>query len=79
METGRVSSPIRTDREILAIYLSQRDPVPPETTASTLPKISAQLLNQRRSEIFRDWLIGRATLPENQLPSEVLMQLRGTR
>jgi hypothetical protein len=79
LETGRVSSPLRTEREILAIYLSQRDPVSAETTASTLPKISAQLLNQRRGEIFRDWLIGRATLPENQLPSEVLMQLRGTR
>jgi len=79
LEAGRGSSPIRTEREIVVLYLGQRDPVSPEATASTLPKISAQLLNQRRSEIFRDWLIGRATLSDNQLPSEVLMQLRGNR
>jgi len=60
------------------VYLSQRDPVPPATAASTLPRILAQLQNQRRGEIIRDWLTGRATLPENQLPSEVLTQLRGS-
>jgi len=45
---------------------------------STLPKISAQILNQSRSELIRDWITGRASLPENQLPSQVLMQLRGS-
>jgi len=60
------------------VYLSQRDPVPAATAASTLPRILAQLQNQRRGEIIRDWLTGRATLPENQLPPEVLTQLRGS-
>jgi hypothetical protein len=78
LDPARVSSPFRTERAFLAVYLSQRDPVPAATIASTLPKILAQLQNQRRSEIIRDWLSGRATLPENQLPSEVLMQLRGS-
>ncbi len=78
LDPARVSPPIRTEQGFLAVYLAQRDPVPPATATSTLPRILAQLQNQRRGEIVRDWLAGRATLPENQLPSEVLTQLRGS-
>jgi hypothetical protein len=46
-------------------------------TSTTLPKISAQLLNQRRGQIVRDWLTGAAALPGNELPQEVVYQLRG--
>ena len=78
IDAGRVSSPLRTQKDFLAVYLGQRDPAPSTTSASTLPKIAAQLLNQRRGQIIRDWLSGQATLPENQLPPEVLSQLRGS-
>jgi hypothetical protein len=78
IDAGRVSSPLRTQKDFLAVYLSQRDPAPSATIASTLPKITAQLLNQRKGQIIRDWLSGQATLPENQLPAEVLTQLRGS-
>lgn len=78
LDPARVSPPLRTERDFIAVYLSQRDPVPAATAASTLPRILAQLQNQRRGEIIRDWLTGRATLPENQLPPEVLTQLRGS-
>jgi hypothetical protein len=63
---------------LIAVYLVKRDPAPTETMASTLPKISAQILNQRRSELIRDWIMGRASLPENKLPSQVMTQLRGS-
>ncbi|NDB94725.1 MAG: peptidyl-prolyl cis-trans isomerase [Verrucomicrobia bacterium] len=78
MEPGRVSNPIQVEDGLLAVYLVKRDPASAETTASTLPKISAQILNQRRSELIRDWITGRASLPENKLPSQVLMQIRGS-
>ena len=78
IDAGRVSSPLRTQKDFLAVYLGQRDPAPAATTASTLPKITAQLLNQRRGQIIRDWLTGQATLPGNQLPAEVFTQLRGS-
>lgn len=77
LESGRVSPPLRTERDFLAVYLAQRDPAPAAALAETLPKIMAQLQNQRRGELIRDWLAGRATLPENQVPPEVLTQLRG--
>ncbi|MDA0324108.1 MAG: peptidylprolyl isomerase [Verrucomicrobia bacterium] len=78
LEPGRVSSPIRTQKDFLVVYLSQRDAAPATAISTTLPRISAQLLNQRRGEIIRDWLAGQAALPENQLPPEVLSQLRGS-
>ena len=78
MDPQRVSPFIRTPTGLLAVYLVKRDPAPAATVATTLPKISAQLLNQRRGQIARDWLAGRAALPGNQLPAQVLAQLRGT-
>ena len=78
LEPGQVSSPIRTQKDFLVVYLSQRDAALATAISTTLPRISAQLLNQRRGEIIRDWLAGQAALPENQLPPEVLSQLRGS-
>jgi len=45
--------------------------------SAQLPKIQAQLLNQRRSQLARDWLIGQASQPGNELPQEVVQLLRG--
>jgi hypothetical protein len=78
MDPRRVSNPIQVEDGLIAVYLVKRDPASAETMTSTLPKISAQILNQRRSELIRDWITGRASVPENQLPSQVLMQLRGS-
>jgi hypothetical protein len=78
MEPRRLSNPIQVEDGLIAVYLVKRDPASAGAMTSTLPKISAQILNQRRSELIRDWITGRASLPENQLPSQVLMQLRGS-
>ena len=77
MEPNRVSSFVRTENGGLAVYLAQRQPVPADVSASQLPKIQAQLLNQRRSELARDWLVGQASQPGNELPREVMQLLRG--
>ncbi len=78
LEPRRLSSFLRTTTGLLAVYLVKRDPAPAEMATSTLPKISTQLLNQRRGQIVRDWLTSRATLSGNQLPPQVLSQLRGS-
>jgi len=78
LEPQRVSPMVRTPTGFLAVYLAKRDAAPSLVVATTLPKISAQLLNQRQGQIARDWLSGRAALPGNQLPTQVLAQLRGS-
>ena len=74
---NRVSSFARTDNGGLAVFLAQRQPVPAEVSATQLPKIETQLLNQRRSQLARDWLVGQASQPGNELPTEVVQLLRG--
>jgi hypothetical protein len=61
----------------LAVYVAKRLPVPTEVASAQLPKIQTQLLNQRRSQLARDWLIGQASQPGNELPPEVVQLLRG--
>ena len=77
LEPNRVSSFVRTENGGLAVYLAQRQPVPADVATTQLPKIQAQLLNQRRSEVARDWLVGQASQPGNELPREVIQLLRG--
>ena len=77
LEPNRVGGFSRTSNGGLLVYLAKRDPAPSSVTSATLPKISAQLLNQRRGQIVRDWLTGAAALPGNELPQEVVYQLRG--
>jgi hypothetical protein len=77
LEPNRVGGFSRTSNGGLLVYLAKRDPAPSSVTSATLPKISAQLLNQRRGQIVRDWLTGAAALPGNELPQEVFYQLRG--
>lgn len=77
LEPNRVSGVIRTAQGGLSVYLAKRDPAPATGAGTTLPKISAQLLNQRRGQIVRDWLTGAASQPGNELPQEVVYQLRG--
>ena len=77
MEPNRVGGFSRTSNGGFLIYLAKRDPVPANVVSSTLPKISTQILNQRRGQIVRDWLTGAAALPGNELPKEVVYQLRG--
>ncbi|NBT90116.1 MAG: hypothetical protein EBT50_04690 [Verrucomicrobia bacterium] len=77
LEPNRVSPFIRTENGGLAVYLAQRLPVSAEVSSAQLPKIEAQLLNQRRSQLGRDWLVGRAAQPGNELPQEVVQLLRG--
>jgi len=78
LETNRVGGFSRTTNGGFLIYLAKRDPAPATLSSTTLPKISAQLLNQRRGQIVRDWLTGSASLPGNELPQEVIYQLRGS-
>ena len=77
LEPNRVGGFARTANGGLSVYLVKRDPAPASVVGTTLPKISAQLLNQRRGQIIRDWLTGAATQPGNELPQEVIYQLRG--
>lgn len=77
MEANRVSPFIRTETGGLAVYVAKRLPVPTEVASVQLPKIQTQLLNQRRSQLARDWLIGQASQPGNELPQEVVQLLRG--
>ena len=77
LEPNRVSPFFRTETGGLAVYLAQRQPTPADVSAAQLPKIQTQLLNQRRSELVRDWLVGQATQPGNELPREVIQLLRG--
>jgi hypothetical protein len=77
LEANRVGGFSRTPNGGILIYLVKRDPAPLTAATTTLPKISAQLLNQRRGQIVRDWLTGSAFLPGNELPQEVVAQLRG--
>ena len=77
LEPNRVSSFMRTENGGLALYLAQRQPVPADIATTQLPKIQAQLLNQRRGELARDWLVGQASQPGNELPREVIQLLRG--
>jgi len=78
LEANRVSSFVRTENGGLAVFLGHRLPVPADVAAAQLPKIEAQLLNQRRSQLARDWLVGRASLSGNELPQEVVQLLRGS-
>ena len=78
LEANRVSPFVRTENGGLAVFLGQRLPVPADVAAAQLPKIEAQLLNQRRSQLVRDWLVGRASLSGNELPPEVVQLLRGS-
>jgi len=78
LEPNRVGGFFRTTNGGMLLYLAKRDPAPTATSTTTLPKISAQLLNQRRGQIVRDWLTGSASLPGNELPREVVSQLRGS-
>ena len=78
LDANRVSSFVRTENGGLAVYVARRLPVPAEVATAQLPKIDTQLLNQRRSQLVRDWLVGRATLPGNELPQEVVQLLRGS-
>ena len=78
LEPNRVSSFVRTETGGLAVYVAQRLPVPADVATAQLPKIEAQLLNQRRSQLARDWLVGRASQPGNELPQEVVQLLRGS-
>jgi len=77
LEANRVSPFLRTETGGLAVYLAQRLPVPPEVAAAQLPKVQTQLLNQRRNQLARDWLVGLALQPGNELPQEVVQLLRG--
>ena len=77
LEANRVSPFIRTETGGLAVYVAKRLPVPTEVASSQLPKIQTQLLNQRRSQLARDWLVGQASQPGNELPQEVVQLLRG--
>lgn len=77
LEPNRVGGFSRTTNGGILIYLAKRDPAPAAVSTTTLPKISSQLLNQRRGQIVRDWLTGSASLPGNELPQEVVYQLRG--
>ena len=77
LEPNQVSPFVRTETGGLAVYLAQRSPVPAEVASTQLPKIETQLLNQRRSQLGRDWLVGRTSLPGNELPREVVQLLRG--
>lgn len=78
LEPNRVGGFSRTTNGGILIYLVKRDPAPASAVTTTLPKISTQLLNQRRGQIVRDWLTGTATLPGNELPQEIIYQLRGS-
>jgi len=78
LEPNRVSPFVRTEDGGLAVFLAQRQPVPADVATNQLPKIQAQLLNQRRSELARDWLVGQAFQPGNELPREVVQLLRGS-
>ena len=78
LEPNRVSSFVRTETGGLAVYVAQRLPVPAEIVSAQLPKVETQLLNQRRSQLARDWLVGRASQPGNELPQEVVQLLRGS-
>jgi len=78
LEPNRVGGFSRTTNGGILIYLVKRDPAPASAITTTLPKISTQLLNQRRGQIVRDWLTGTATLPGNELPQEIIYQLRGS-
>ncbi|NCY21590.1 hypothetical protein EBX31_06505 [bacterium] len=77
LEPNRVGGFSRTPNGGLLVYLAKRDPAAASAVATTLPKISAQILNQRRGQIVRDWLTGAAALPGNELPQEIVYQLRG--
>ncbi len=77
METNQVSPFVRTQNGGLAVYLARRLPVPAEVATAQLPKIETQLLNQRRSQLARDWLAAVASQPGNELPQEVVQLLRG--
>ena len=77
LQPNRVSSFIRTENGGLVVYLSQRLPVPADVAAAQLPKVETQLLNQRRNQLARDWLVGLASQPGNELPQEVVQLLRG--
>ena len=74
---NRVSSFLRTENGGLAVYLAQRLPVSADAATAQLPKIENQLLNQRRNQLARDWLLGLASQPGNELPQEVIQLLRG--
>ena len=77
LEPNHVSPFVRNETGGLAVYLAQRAPVPADVATAQLPKIEVQLLNQRRSQLGRDWLVSRASLPGNELPREVVQLLRG--
>ena len=77
LEPNHVSPFVRNETGGLAVYLAQRAPVPADIATAQLPKIEVQLLNQRRSQLGRDWLVSRASLPGNELPREVVQLLRG--
>ncbi|NDC80170.1 MAG: hypothetical protein EB090_02695 [Verrucomicrobia bacterium] len=77
LEPNRVGGFTRTANGGLSVFLAKREPAPASTVGTTLPKISSQLLNQRRGQIIRDWLSGAASQPGNELPQEVIYQLRG--
>ena len=77
LEANRVSPLVRTENGGLAVYLAQRLPVPADVATSQLPKIETQVLNQRRNQLVRDWLVGRVSQPGNELPQEVVQLLRG--
>jgi len=77
LSPNRVSFFVRTEIGGLAVYLAQRQPVPADLAATQLPKIEAQLRNQRRNQLTRDWLVGQAFQPGNEIPQEVVQILRG--
>lgn len=77
LQPNRVSPFIRTENGGLAVYLAQRLPVPADVASTQLPKIESQLMNQRRGQLARDWLVGQASQPGNELPQEVVQLLRG--
>jgi hypothetical protein len=77
LEANRVSPFLRTENGGLAVYVATRQPVPTEVASVQLPKIQAQLRNQRRSQLTRDWLVGQASQPGNELPQEIVQLLRG--
>ena len=52
-------------------------PVPADVATAQLSKIQAQVRNQRRNQLVRDWLVGRVSQPGNELPQEVVQLLRG--
>jgi hypothetical protein len=77
LEANRVSPFVRTETGGLAVYVTKRLPVTTEVASAQLPKIQTQLLNQRRSQLARDLLVGQASQPGNELPQEVVQLLRG--